>query len=83
MIIISVGQQDGDTCLGEERSWCTCHKSTHYTQHNLQIKSLHKHIATINTHKKKNMNAICGLNIQIHLACFLVVNYMHDAMNNF
>jgi hypothetical protein len=28
----------GDTCLGEDMSWCTCHKGTRCTQHNLQIK---------------------------------------------
>jgi hypothetical protein len=35
----SVGQgEHGDTCLGEEKSWCTRHKGTRYTQHNLHMK---------------------------------------------
>jgi hypothetical protein len=52
---LSVGQEKyGDTCLGEERSWCTHHKGTRCTQQNLQIKfANHKHIAFINTHEEK------------------------------
>jgi hypothetical protein len=47
-------RENGDTCLGEEMSWCTRHKGTRCTQHNLQIKfAIHKHIAFINTHEKK------------------------------
>jgi hypothetical protein len=35
----SVGQgEHGDTCLDEEKSWCTRHTDTRCTQHNLYIK---------------------------------------------
>jgi hypothetical protein len=35
---LSVGQgKHGDTCLGEEKSWCTRHTDTRCTQHNLHM----------------------------------------------
>jgi hypothetical protein len=51
-------REHGDTCLDEEESWCTHHKDTRCTQHNLHIK--YCTISTYqsqNTHERKSMHA--------------------------
>jgi hypothetical protein len=46
---LSVGQgKHGDTCLDEEKSWCTRYTDTRCTQHNL-----YKKYNIISTYKQK------------------------------
>jgi hypothetical protein len=79
---ISVGQgKHGDTCLDEEKSWCTHHTDTRCTQHNLHIKyiiiSTYNHK---NKHKKKHA-CKCVLNTSRTLSMFSGCYYMHDDMS--
>jgi hypothetical protein len=51
-------REHGDTCLGEEKSWCTRHKDTRCTQHNLHMKySLISTSITKQFMKGKSMHA--------------------------
>jgi hypothetical protein len=47
--VFSGTREHGDTCLDEEKSWCTRHKGTRCTQHNLHVK-----YCTISTYQSYN-----------------------------